>query len=102
MFEEFLFRTTSRLQNQALLTSYVSGRRQNDSIIPETLYKIYLLKIAQEERRCIATPFLYLSYQGKIENERTGKPDAFSGFGTILKMIAPLGGNLSRFFMSSI
>ncbi len=43
-----------------------------------------------------------LYYYGSIANERTGNPDAFSGFGTILKMIAPLAGSLSKFVNNSI
>lgn len=31
-------------------------------------------------------------FYGKMANERTGKPDAFSALGTILKITAPLAG----------
>lgn len=41
-------------------------------------------------------------FYGRIANDLTGKPDAFSGFGTILKMIAPLAGNRCKFVISSI
>ena len=78
-----------------------------------THYSIYLILlfivgmlIAYYSKRMDKHKSRYTLYRllcyGKIANERTGKPDAFSGLGTILKMIAPFAGSLSKFVISSI
>ena len=50
----------------------------------------------------MGNPFFCCYGYGSIANERTGNPDAFSGFGTMLKMTAPLVGSLSKFVNNSI
>ncbi|KER03529.1 hypothetical protein MEG1DRAFT_01798 [Photorhabdus temperata subsp. temperata Meg1] len=42
------------------------------------------------------------SSYGSMANERTGKPDAFLGLATMLKMIAPRTGTWSKLAKSSI
>jgi hypothetical protein len=49
----------------------------------------------------ITSSFNALRHQGKIANDRTGNPDAFSGLGTIFTMTAPVAGTLSSFVNSS-